>query len=229
MNPPKPTFFPGPAALRRWLDTHHRSAAELWVGLYKKGTGKPTVSWPELVDEVLCVGWIDGIRKSLDDQRYAIRVTPRRPGSTWSEVNVKRAHALIDAGRMRPAGRRAFELRTPERTGVYSYEPGPAAVLEPAEEALFRSDPRAWSHFEASPPSYRRSVIRWVVSAKREATRKRRLAALIANCTAARPLAASARKPTATAEPPPTARRARHSPLRATAPKTRAPAPQLKR
>lgn len=172
-----PTFFSTGAAFRRWLARHHDSATELWVGYYKKASGKPSITWPESVDEALCYGWIDGLRKSVDDVRYMIRFTPRRPASTWSQVNIRRAHALIRQKRMRAAGRRAFEARDRRRT-PYSFENRPS-TLPPRYLARLKANRDAWRFFRAQPPWYRRSCAGWILSAKREDTRERRLAMLI--------------------------------------------------
>src|SRR5438067_9819383 len=126
----KITFFRSPSELQDWFAEHHATSRELWVGFYKKGSGKPSINWPESVDEALCVGWIDGIRKSLDGESYTIRFTPRRPGSIWSAVNIKRATALTAEGRMRPAGRKAFAARKEYKSGIYSYEQRPAELPE---------------------------------------------------------------------------------------------------
>jgi uncharacterized protein YdeI (YjbR/CyaY-like superfamily) len=184
-----PTFFATPAEFRRWLARHHASEAELWVGFHKKGSGTPSITWPESVDEALCVGWIDGIRKSIDAGRYMIRFTPRRRGSIWSVVNTARARALIEEGRMRPAGLAAFEARTAGRTGVYAFEREKAATLDADMEATFRRDRVAWRNFNAMPPGYRRTALHWVTSAKRSETRAKRLATLIADARAGQRLA----------------------------------------
>jgi uncharacterized protein YdeI (YjbR/CyaY-like superfamily) len=177
------TFFAAPAELRAWLDAHHATARELWVGFYKKGSGRPSVTWPESVAEALCVGWIDGVRRRLDDERYAIRFTPRRAGSIWSAVNVATMQELVAAGRARPAGVRAFEARTAARSGVYAYEQPAAAELDAASEREFRADAAAWAYFQSRPASYRRTALWRVMSAKRPETRARRLAELI-DCSA---------------------------------------------
>jgi uncharacterized protein YdeI (YjbR/CyaY-like superfamily) len=192
---PEPTdvaFFPRPEDLRAWLAEHHDSVRELWVGFHKKGSGRPSVTWPESVDEALSFGWIDGVRKRLDETSYAIRFTPRKPGSNWSAVNVRRVEALTADGRMRPAGVAAYEARTPERTGVYTYERDEAA-LDGESERRFRAEPAAWAFFGAQPPGYRRTAIGWVVSAKREETRRRRLDRLVADSAAGRRLGLLAR------------------------------------
>lgn len=148
------------------------------MGFFKKSTGKPSITWPEAVDEALCFGWIDGVRKSIDDSRYTIRFTPRTARSVWSAVNIKRAKELKKQGLMRPAGMAAFARRSEEKSRIYSYERKYAA-LGPAFEQQFRANKRAWAFFESQPPSYKRAAIWWVISAKREETRLRRLDTLI--------------------------------------------------
>jgi uncharacterized protein YdeI (YjbR/CyaY-like superfamily) len=175
----EPTTFERPEDFRTWLEQHHDTQRELWVGYYKKGTGKPSMTWPESVDEALCFGWIDGVRKGLDAERYMIRFTPRRVGSVWSAVNIGRVAALTKQGRMRPAGMTAFEARREDRSGIYSYEQRDKAMFDPASEKRFRAKKKAWAAFEAMPGSYRQAAIRWVMTAKREETRERRLATLI--------------------------------------------------
>jgi uncharacterized protein YdeI (YjbR/CyaY-like superfamily) len=175
----KPTFFAEPADFRAWLEENHERESELLVGFHKKATGRPSITWPEAVDEALCFGWIDGIRRSLGDESYAIRFTPRKARSTWSAVNIERANELVAAGRMRPAGLAAFEARSDDRSAIYAYEQRHAAKLAPDEEREFRSNERAWTFFEAQPPSYRKNALWWIVSAKREETRARRLRTLI--------------------------------------------------
>jgi uncharacterized protein YdeI (YjbR/CyaY-like superfamily) len=176
----EPVFFATSAEFRAWLEEHHDERTELLVGFYKKGTGKPSITWPESVDQALCFGWIDGVRRSLGADAYTIRFTPRKPNSVWSTANVKRANELVELGQMRQAGLRAFEARTERRVGIYSYEQArDAARLDPEQEREFRANPAAWEWFERQPPWYRRGATWWVVSAKREETRKRRLATLI--------------------------------------------------
>jgi uncharacterized protein YdeI (YjbR/CyaY-like superfamily) len=182
------TFFPGPAEFRAWLDEHHADATELLVGFHKKATGKPSMTWPESVDEALCFGWIDGIRRSVGDESYTIRFTPRTSRSTWSAVNIARARELIEEGRMRPAGLRAFEARTDDRSAIYAYEQRHAAKLDPEQEREFRAKAAAWKFFQSRPAGYRRTAIWWVVSAKREETRLRRLRTLIEDSAAGRTL-----------------------------------------
>jgi uncharacterized protein YdeI (YjbR/CyaY-like superfamily) len=184
-----PIFFASPEEFRAWLEGHHATATELLAGFHKKSTGRPTMTWTESVREALCFGWIDGIRRSLGDESYTIRFTPRKPRSNWSSLNVRHVEELIREGRMTPAGLAAYEARTPERTGVYAFEQRHAASLEPDQEERLRADPKAWEFFQAQPASYRLTAIYWVVSAKREETRARRLATLISDSAAGRRLA----------------------------------------
>jgi uncharacterized protein YdeI (YjbR/CyaY-like superfamily) len=182
MNSPlAPTFFATPADFRAWLEAHHETNQELWVGYYKKGSGRPSLTWPESVDEALCFGWIDGVRKSIDEVSYTIRFTPRKPGSTWSAVNIKRVEALTAMGLMRPAGLTAFAERVEEKSGIYAYEQRQVAELSEAQDAQFRANPTAWEFFQSQAPSYRRAAVWWVASAKKEETRQKRLATLIAD------------------------------------------------
>lgn len=176
-----PIFFETPAAFRAWLQTHHARGSDVWVGFYKRASRRSSITWPESVDEALCFGWIDGIRRSLDEHRYAIRFTPRRPQSTWSAVNIRRAKELIRLGRMQPAGLRAFEARADEKTALSSYEQRKTARLEAADERRFKANAKAWAFFNTQPPWYRRVAVYWVISAKRPETRERRLATLIAD------------------------------------------------
>ena len=171
-------FFRTPTELRKWLDQHHASADELWVGYYKKGSGKPSIDWPESVDEALCYGWIDGIRKSIDDVSYKIRFTPRRPGSNWSKVNVEKAEVLVEQGRMQPPGLVAFEIRKASKTGSYSYERRRVELDEPYNRTL-KKNKAAWDFYQAQSPYYRKTVNWWIASAKKEETRQRRLEKLI--------------------------------------------------
>ncbi len=173
-----PKFFKTPSAFRKWLEAHHASAKELWVGFYKKGSGKPSIDWPESVDEALCFGWIDGIRKSIDADSYMIRFTPRKPTSVWSAVNIKNVENLIKEKRMHPAGLKAFAARKENRSGIYSYEQRGPELVEPYLGMLKRNK-AAWKFFQAQPPSYRKVMNWWVVSAKQEATRVKRLDKLI--------------------------------------------------
>jgi len=185
-EPMKPTYFPAPADFRAWLEAHHETAEELLVGFHKKGSGKPSLTWPESVDEALCFGWIDGVRKSLGETSYTIRFTPRRPTSIWSDVNVGRVKDLEKQGRLRPAGRRAFAARRAEKTGVYAFEQRRPAKLSKEQEASLRANRKAAAFFDAQPPWYRRTATHWIVRAKRPETRERRLALLIKDCAAGR-------------------------------------------
>jgi uncharacterized protein YdeI (YjbR/CyaY-like superfamily) len=185
----EPRFFATSDDFREWLQKHHASSTEVVVGFHKKHTGRASMTWTESVREALCFGWIDGIRRSLGDDSYTIRFTPRKPGSNWSSRNVRHVEELIREGRMAPAGLAAFEARRPERTGVYSFEQRHSARLEPAREKQFRANSAAWKFFESQSPSYRRTAVYWVVSAKREETRSRRLAQLIEDSAAGRRLA----------------------------------------
>jgi uncharacterized protein YdeI (YjbR/CyaY-like superfamily) len=177
----KPKFFATPEQFRDWLAAHHEKKAELLVGFYKRGTGRPSMTWRESVGEALCYGWIDGVRHSLGDGAYSIRFTPRKPSSIWSAINVARVAELDKLGKMTLAGRRAFAARTPERTGVYSHERNAAATLAREDEQKLRANAKAAAFFDAQPPGYRRTATHWVISAKRAATRERRLDQLIAD------------------------------------------------
>jgi uncharacterized protein YdeI (YjbR/CyaY-like superfamily) len=179
-----PAFYATPEEWRAWLEANHADAREHWVGYYKRGTGRPSITWPESVDQALCFGWIDGVRKRVDEQSYTIRFTPRKPTSAWSRVNVARVAELTAAGLMRPAGIAAFEARTAE--GTYSYEQRDAAAFDPERERRFRAEETAWAWFSAQAPWYRRTATHWVMSAKREETRDRRLAQLIEDSAAGR-------------------------------------------
>ena len=171
-------FFDSPAAWRAWLQEHHASAAEVLVGFHKKSTGRPSLTWAESVAEALCFGWIDGVRRSLGADAYTIRFTPRRPGSHWSQVNVDLVARLEEQGRMTDAGRAAFAARREDRTARFAYEQAEVA-FEAEQEAAFRADAQAWAWFSAQAPSYRKQATYWVTSAKRPATRARRLATLV--------------------------------------------------
>ncbi|MGI9078319.1 MAG: YdeI/OmpD-associated family protein [Gemmatimonadaceae bacterium] len=173
----KPTYFTSPAEFRAWFEKHHYSATELWAGYHKKGSGTPSITSPESVDEALCFGWIDGIRKSIDENRYTIRFTRRKPKSNWSNINIERVAELQKLGRMTPAGLRAFEEREAKRD--YSYEQTRSRSFRPEQEKTFRANRKAWAFFEQQPPSYRKTLIYWVTSAKKEETRASRLEKLI--------------------------------------------------
>ena len=173
----EPTFFATEADFRRWLEANHETAPELLVAFWKKSSRKPSIDWSQARDQALCFGWIDGHRKSLGDDAYTIRFTPRRKGSIWSKVNVERFEALKAAGLVRPAGETAYE-RDKHRSGVYSYEKV-LAEFTPGEEALFRRNSSAWADWEKRPASYRRSALGWVTGAKRAETRAKRLNDLV--------------------------------------------------
>jgi uncharacterized protein YdeI (YjbR/CyaY-like superfamily) len=170
-------FFETAAELRAWLERHHATETEHWVGAHRKSTGRPSLTWEQIVDELLCFGWIDGVRRSLPGERWAIRVTPRRRGSNWSAVNVRRVGELEAQGRMTDAGRRAFAVRDANQV-PYTYEAPNLPLSAPFEQRL-RANPAASAWFERQPPSYRRGAAQWVMSAKQEATRERRLQMLI--------------------------------------------------
>ncbi len=184
MADPMPTYFETQAGFRRWLVANHDKAGELLVGFRKKGSGLPSIDWPQARDEALCFGWIDGVRHSLGPGGYTIRFTPRRKGSIWSKVNIARYAALTTEGRMTEAGVRAYEDNK-ARTGVYAYENELKALTE-AETKQFRAIPAAWAHWEKRPPGYRRVVLHWITSAKKPETRARRLATLIEDSAAGR-------------------------------------------
>jgi uncharacterized protein YdeI (YjbR/CyaY-like superfamily) len=183
----RPRFFATPAQLQKWFEKNHESEKELLVGYYKKGSGRKSVTWPESVDEALCVGWIDGIRRSLGEESYTIRFTPRRARSIWSMVNIARVNALEREGRMRPAGRKAFEARREYRSGIYSYEQRRDRLEEPYASVL-KKNAAASSFFDAQPASYRKAMGWWIVSAKKEETRNKRLAELTAHSARGRRL-----------------------------------------
>jgi len=187
------TYFKSAADFREWLQCNHATVSELRIGFYKKDSGKLGISYPEALDEALCFGWIDGVRKRVDDISYTIRFTPRQPRSNWSAVNIARVAELTRLGRMQPAGRKAFEQRMEEKSGVYSYEQRHTARLDEAYEQQFRANPAAWDFFQAQPAGYRRTAIWWVVSAKKEATRLKRLATLIEDSAQGKSIAELAR------------------------------------
>ncbi len=174
-----PLFFTKPSEFHAWLEKHHDKTQEVWVGFHKKGSGKASITWPESVDEALCFGWIDGVRKSISDTSYAIRFTRRTARSVWSAVNIERAKELISLGRMQPAGLKVFEQRTDERSAIYSYEQRHSARLSSAFEKQFRANKKAWDFFLAQAPWYQRVAAFWVLSAKREETKMKRLGKLI--------------------------------------------------
>jgi uncharacterized protein YdeI (YjbR/CyaY-like superfamily) len=182
-----PRYFTAPRQFQRWLEKHHATSTELLVGFYKVSTGKPSITYQEALDEALCFGWIDGIRKSIDEERYTIRFTPRQPSSNWSNVNIKRVQELMAEGRLKPAGLAAFEARTQGKSGVYSYENRPQR-LSAEYEKKFRANKQAWEYFQSQAPYYQRTACAWVMTAKKEETRLRRLAALIEDSAQGRKL-----------------------------------------
>jgi uncharacterized protein YdeI (YjbR/CyaY-like superfamily) len=181
----KVRFFRAAAQWRKWLESHHSTAPELWVGFYKRASGTPSMTWPESVDEALCLGWIDGVRKRIDDERYKIRFTPRKQSSVWSSVNVRRVEALREQGRMCPTGEAAFAARKAHKSGIYAYEQRPVELTEPWL-GLLRRNKSAWTFFVAQPPWYRRTASWWVISAKREETQRKRFARLAEESAARR-------------------------------------------
>ena len=191
-----PIFFASPAEWRAWLEEHHDSADEVQVGFYKKATGKQGMTWSQAVDEALCFGWIDGVVRRIDNERHQQRFTPRRPRSTWSAVNIAKVEKLRAEGRMAPAGERAFAARTDDNSGIYSFEQKDVR-LPPEYRERLKADAAAWAYWESRPAGYRRLATWWVISAKREETRERRMATLIEDCAAGR-LIKSQRGPWAT-------------------------------
>ena len=177
----EPRFFPTPADFRAWLEQYHAAAAELLVGFHKKDSGSPSITWPESVDQALCFGWIDGVRRSLGDSSYCIRFTPRKPGSNWSAINIAKVNELKTAGLMHPAGLKAFEARSDHKSAIYSYEQRHTAQFDAGLERQFRANIKAWDFFQQQPPGYRKLCTYWVMSAKQEQTRARRLDRLMAD------------------------------------------------
>ncbi|MEO8000582.1 MAG: YdeI/OmpD-associated family protein [Arenimonas sp.] len=177
----KPTFFKTPKDFSAWLSKHHQTEKELLVGFYKKDSGNPSITWPESVDEALCFGWIDGVRKSLDESSYTIRFTPRKTTSIWSTVNIRKVEVLLAEGRMQAAGTKAFEARKDHKSSVYAFEQDQVDLPENYIK-VFKKQKDAWAFFERQPPSYRKTVIWWVINAKQEVTRESRLAKLIEAC-----------------------------------------------
>lgn len=176
---PKPTFFPTPADFRAWLEAHHDKLTEQLVGFHKKDSGQPSITWPESVEEALCFGWIDGVRKSLDETSYTIRFTPRKPTSTWSAININLVRKLTKQGLMHPAGLNAFAARSEKKSAIYSYEQRKNAKLSREQEKQFRANKPAWEFFRSQAPWYQRVCTYWVISAKREETKLKRLSELI--------------------------------------------------
>jgi uncharacterized protein YdeI (YjbR/CyaY-like superfamily) len=182
----EPIYFKSPAAFRSWLEEHHETETEVWVGMWKKATGRQGMSWSEAVDEALCFGWIDGLLRRVDDERHMQRFTPRKPTSNWSAINVAKVAQLGAEGRMVPAGEAAFARRRDDKTAIYSHEQRSKPQLEPGEQAQLEANEAASAYFSAKSPSYRRQATWWVISAKRPETRARRLSTLIEDSAAGR-------------------------------------------
>lgn len=178
-----PTFFPTPGLFREWLDKNSRTATELIVGYYKVGTGKASMTWSQSVDEALCYGWIDGIRRTVDAESYCIRFTPRKPKSIWSAVNIAKVAALTKQGLMKPAGLARFAERREDKSAIYSYEKQ-AVPLSSEFEDRIKANSKAWNYLNAAAPSYRKIIANWIMSGKTEATRLKRLGELIADSEA---------------------------------------------
>jgi uncharacterized protein YdeI (YjbR/CyaY-like superfamily) len=176
----KPVFFPTPREFRKWLEENHEKESFIHVGYYRVDSGKPSITWSESVDEALCFGWIDGVRNKLDEESYCIRFTPRNPGSNWSTINIKKAEELISSGKMMPSGLKLYNNRKIEKTSVYSYE-SLVKKFSGEFEKSFRANPYAWEFYNAQPPSYRKMIVHWVMSAKQEITRKRRFEKLVSS------------------------------------------------
>lgn len=183
-----PRFFRSATDFRKWLAANHVTASEVWVGFYKKGASKRGISYSDAVDQALCFGWIDGVRKGVEEDAYAIRFTPRKPGSIWSAVNIAKVDKLQKEGLMEPSGLAAFERRDPKRSKIYSYEQREAS-FDDDQLRRFRKNKAAWAFFERQPPSYRKGATWWVTSAKRDETKERRLTQLIADSAAGRRVA----------------------------------------
>jgi len=176
-----PIFFENAQDFRKWLEANHRTEKELLVGYYKVSTGKPSMTWSESVDQALCFGWIDGIRRSIDDESYCIRFTPRKPNSNWSAVNIKKVEELVAAGQMTPAGMKLFGMRKEAKSEVYSYE-NRIETFPPEVEVRFKQNEKAWLFFSKQAPSYRKTAIYWVMSAKQQVTFEKRFSQLVASC-----------------------------------------------
>lgn len=176
-----PSFFATPEEFRKWLAKHHKKETELIVGFYKVDSGKPSMTWSQSVDQALCFGWIDGVRRSIDDKSYCIRFTPRRPTSIWSDINIKKIEELTKSGLMTPEGQKAFALRKDHKSRIYSHEKEPS-VLTSDLEKQFKKDKTAWKYFMEQAPSYKKVMIHWIMIAKQEKTRQSRLEKTIAQC-----------------------------------------------
>jgi len=181
----KLVFFPTQNDLRKWFEKNHKKEKELFVGYYKISSGKPSVTWSQSVDEALCFGWIDGLRRSVDEKSYCIRFTPRNPKSNWSAVNIKKVKDLTKLGLMKPEGLKAFDFCKEEKSKIYSYE-NPEVLFDKSSEKLFKANNKAWVFYQTTTPIYRKVTTRWVMSAKQESTRLKRLNELITDCAAGR-------------------------------------------
>lgn len=192
----EPIFPPTPSDWRKWLEEHHSDHTELWVGYYKKATGLPSMTWAQSVDEALCFGWIDGIRKSIDETAYKIRFTPRKTNSIWSAVNIKRIEELIELGLVHESGLKAYQARKQEKSEIYAYEQNPDDIkLDADYENRFQANQGAWDFFQAQAPSYKRPALWWIISAKKAETREKRLLTLIEDSANGRRLKHLTRNP----------------------------------
>lgn len=184
----EPTFFTSPDRFRAWLEKNSSKSVEIVVGFWKVKSGQPSMSWSQSVDEALCFGWIDGVRRKIDDQSYQIRFTPRKKGSIWSAVNIAKFEKLRQSGKMTKAGEDAFSFRTQERSKVYAYEQTEQPNLIPIELQQFKKNKTAWAFFQTCPPSYKKVVMHWITTAKKPETRLQRLLKLIEACSAGKRL-----------------------------------------
>ncbi|MFK7820191.1 MAG: YdeI family protein [Planctomycetaceae bacterium] len=182
MTDSKPTFFTTPELFREWLEGHSQVETELLVGFWKANSKRQSMTWSQSVDEAICYGWIDGVRRRIDEDSYSIRFTPRRPGSNWSAVNISKIESLLAEGRVTEAGEKAYQSRSESKSRVYSYEQDQPAELTSSEVSQFRKQPTAWRYFSNCPPGYRRKMVHWITSAKKLDTRARRLAKLVSAC-----------------------------------------------
>lgn len=189
MTSNKPVFFPAQKNLRKWFERNYKKEKELLVGFYKVSSGKPSITWSQSVDEAICFGWIDGIRRSIDEESYCIRFTPRNPKSNWSAINIKKVEELAKLGLMKPEGLHAFSLRKENKSKIYSYE-NPVVSFDKSYGKKFKANRQAWKYFQSMPPTYQKITTRWVMSAKQEATKLKRLDELIRDCAAGKKIKA---------------------------------------